>query len=102
MGEGSNNDWFWAIQLTDEFTREADADQALLALSEQDGFLAGRTMPPGSKSSKWRLQVFFEDDSKSRSLSYESRNEEWLPDGLRHVFVRPSFLRTMSRQKTKG
>lgn len=81
-----SDEWFWAIQYIDAFKTEREADEALLALSRQDGFLAGRTIAPSRPKPGWRAQVFFEDEEGPRS------GEAALPDNLRRVMVRPSML----------
>jgi hypothetical protein len=76
--------WYQAIQVTDTFPTESAADEALLALSHQEGFIAGRTIAPSRPKPGWRVQAFFKDEPGTNAAS--------LPDGCRRVTVRNSMI----------
>lgn len=81
---------YWVVQLTEQFKSEAEADEALRALSLQVDFLAGRTYPGTGKygPGSWLLQAFFESPG-------EPRTGTWLPQGLRWVLLIPSMVRAL-------
>ena len=75
----------WAIQLLDNFgpEGEAAAREALGALREQDGFLGGRVLAHSPAYPGWRVQAFFQDEPEAG---------DWLPDGMRRVFIPGGML----------
>ncbi len=70
-----------AIQFIDEFNKKEDADGALKFILEQDGIITGRLLKPSIKSSKWRVQAFFIDETIN----------DWLPDGCKKVMLPLKF-----------
>lgn len=94
-----DDDWFWVIQYIDVFRSERMADEAVLALAELEGFLAGRTIAPTPQKPGWRAQAFFEDVVRSLDMSSVPRSEDAnLPDNMRRVIVRPSMLENFLRK----
>lgn len=70
-----------AVQII-EVARDLPEAQAMLdALSTQDGFLGGRILLPSPCKPSIRVQGF-QECSEPRP--------EWLPDGMRFVFIPPS------------
>jgi hypothetical protein len=94
----TSDEWYWAIQYVDAFASEAAADEALLALYEQVDFIAGRTIAPSPAKPGWRVQAFFEDTARTRDFSRIPRGGEWLPDNLRRVVIRPSFIESFLKK----
>lgn len=80
---------YWVVQLAEQFGSEAEADEALRALSLQVDFLAGRTYSGAGKygQGSWLLQAFFESPDAPRG--------GWLPHGLRWVLLIPSMVRAL-------
>jgi hypothetical protein len=76
-----SNEWFWALQYADSFPTEREADEAVLALAKQEGFLAGRSTAGG------KVQAFFQDTSGGGQL----------PDNMRRVMLRPSMIESWGR-----
>ena len=70
-----------AIQYTDSFSSEPEAQAAFGFLAIQDDYLGGRVLPPVNQAGKdsWRVQTFHERG--------EVACEDLLPDGCRLVMV---------------
>ena len=81
-------DWFHVIQYTAEFGDEKDADSAVLDASSMDGFVAGRSVPPG-KGRSWSVQIFFKDAGSGVAL----------PDGMRRVLTNPSMIKQLFQSR---
>ena len=97
-----NDDWFWVVQYADTLPTEAEADDAVLALSQLDGFLAGRSVRPSPSKPGWRVQALFEDSSATLDMSGVPRSGTPLPDNMRRVITRPSMIDSMfASQRTK-
>ena len=96
------DDYFWAVQYVDVFPSEAAADEAVLALSRLDGFLAGRTIAPSHAKPGYRAQAFFREDSDGQlpRMGSVPSSGEVLPDSLRRVVVRPSMFSNWSRGRS--
>jgi hypothetical protein len=74
-----------AVQLTDTFASEAAACQCLSALALQDGHLGGRVLAPSSTRPGWLVQGFMDADGVEQG--------DWLPDGMRFVYVPDALAR---------
>lgn len=78
-----------AIQLIEPARGEADAQSMLDALTLQIDYLGGRLLPPCNQHpSHWHVQAFFSSDG--------IRQDSWLPDGCRFVFVPESLRRSLN------
>lgn len=67
-----------AIQVTDTYTSEAEAIQAMEFQKIQEGYLGGRVLPPTASRDGWKMQSFH---------SWENAAPEWLPEGMKFVYV---------------
>jgi hypothetical protein len=67
-----------AIQISESARTWDEAYSMLRGLSNQEGYLGGRVMPP-SAGKPWRVQVLVEDNPHAGDM--------WLPDGCRRVLV---------------
>lgn len=81
LAEGS----FWALQYIDEAGTEEEAQEMFNELQQQDAYIGGRVLPPGLKSNKYRVQVFFKDVAS-----------DWYPDGMRRVVVTPNLVKELN------
>lgn len=87
--KNASNTTVRALQLTDTFKTEREADEAVLALAKQDGFMAGRSIRPTPQKPGWRVQAFLED---------HSQKSDPLPDGVRRVLLLPSLLAQLCKK----
>jgi hypothetical protein len=94
-------EWYSAIQYVDAFPTERESDEAVLALSQLDGFLAGRTIAPSPAKPGWRAQAFFENTSGGQlpRMGGVPSSGTVLPDSLRLVMVRDSMLAALVRRE---
>jgi hypothetical protein len=76
-----------AIQVTDEYKSQSDAQQALASQAIQDGYLGGRVINPGIKGG-WRIQAFHKADGITES--------SFLPDGMRLVTLVPALEKSFA------
>jgi hypothetical protein len=91
----NKDDWFWVLQYYDTLPTERAADEAVLALSGLEGFIAGRTVRPSPAKPGWHAQVFFEDASATLDMSGVPRSAGSLPDNMRRVVTRPSMIESL-------
>jgi hypothetical protein len=89
-------EWYSAIQYIDAFPTERESDEAVLALSQLDGFLAGRTIAPSPAKPGWRAQAFFEDHTRVLPFAAVPTSKDTTIldnlNNLRRVLVRDSML----------
>jgi hypothetical protein len=95
--DSKKDEWFWVLQYSDTLPTEGAADNAVLALAELDGFIAGRSVRPSPSKPGWRVQAFFEDASATLDMSRVPHSGP-LPDCMRRVITRPSMIESLFRR----
>ncbi len=76
----------WTLQVTEPFSYETDAREALKTAAEQVGFLGGTY---GEQADGYYVQVFFSADKPLPFPQDIQEPMDSLPDGAKHVFVPP-------------
>ena len=77
----------WAIEVVETARSWDEAYEMLLGLAEQNGWIGGRVLPPGSGKT-WRTQGFVVDEPHAGDM--------WLPDGCRRVLVSDGLWRQIA------